>query len=112
MKTITATCIIHLSKEQTVTKKDITPAEAALLVGEHHKAYGDQPLEVVPDTEGEKDVNAMHLYSYLISKYGAKKVKNLYPSPTNRFPESFDEAKELGMATVNPSDKLMTYEIK
>lgn len=96
----------------TVTRKNVTTAEAALLIGEHHKSFGDVPLKVVPDTEEDIEVSPTQLYNYLLNRYGVKKVKNLYPTPTARFPESFEEAQELGMATVNPSEKLMTYELK
>jgi len=112
MKIPTATVIIHLSKEQTATRKNVTTAEAAILVGEHHKAFGDQPVEIIPGSEGEMEITGTQLYSYLLSRFGVKKVKNLFPTPTSRYPETFEEAKELGMATINPSDKLMEFEIK
>lgn len=96
----------------TVTRKDVTTAEAALLIGEHHKSFGDVPLKVIDGTEKEIEVSPTQLYSYLMTRFGAKKVKNLYPSATSRFPETFEEAQELGMSTVNPSEKLMTFELK
>lgn len=112
MKIKTADIKIKLDKiGADVVRKSVTTAEAAILTAEHHKRAGGVPIEILPATEKEAELSGTALYSHLVARYGARRVKNLYPSPTGRYPETFDEAIELGMATVSPTEKLMEFTI-
>lgn len=48
-----ADCIVKLSKDHEVILSGVTPIEALILVAEHHKNVGGNPVEVVKGTEGE-----------------------------------------------------------
>lgn len=48
--------ILHLSKEHSVPKKGVTPIEALILVAEHHRNYGGNPIEIIPGTEEDAKI--------------------------------------------------------
>lgn len=112
MKMNVVDVVVKLDKiGQDVVRRAVTPAEVAILVAEHHKRAGGVPVTVIEGTEKEVEISGTGLYNILCARYGAKRTKNIYPSPTVRYPETVNEAIELGMATINPSEKLMEYEI-
>ena len=112
MKIKVVDVVVKLDKiGQDVVRRAVSPAEIAILVAEHHKRAGGVPVTIIEDTEKEVEVTGTGLYNALCARYGVKRTKNIYPSPTVRFPETVAEAIELGMATINPSEKLMEYEI-
>jgi hypothetical protein len=109
---IVADVIVKLDKiGQDVRRKKVTPAEVAILVAEHHKRVGDVPVTVVKGTESEVDIRPVALYSMLMGRYAANKVKAIFPSASGTFPETFEEAVELGMSTVMPENRLLEYEL-
>ena len=93
-----------------VVVRNVTPAEVALLVAEHHAKVGRNPVSIIDGTEVEIKVSSMQEINRLYGKYHPKKVKNLYPSPTANLPESFDEAFALGMGTTSPGTKFMEFD--
>lgn len=109
MKTITI--ILHLSKEQTVTKHNVTPAEVAFYAAEHHGSYGNNPIDLVADSEQEVERKASQEIQRLYAKYPAKKIKVLYPAVMSNVPETFEEGIALGMGTELPTNSLVEHEL-
>src|SRR5882757_6764653 len=120
-------CRVKLSKDQDVPLKEITPAEACLLVAEHHRNVGDSAiydLGPVVRTHTEKVfVDGKHTdnkvtkteitevertvveeIANLKGKYGVKKVTTLFPGAIPQLPQTFKEAIEIGITTVLPEE--------
>ena len=107
-----ATIILNLSKEgHHVTKANVTPVEALLLVAEHHRNVGGNPIEVVKDTVKDvttkkdgKDVARTddEELARLRGKYPAGKIKALL-TEVKHFPDTFEKAIELGTGLQLPS---------
>jgi hypothetical protein len=143
-------CRVRLSKDQDVALREITPAEACLLVAMHHKNVGDNPLHEFgtcvkqsaihytdpdnpkarpghkPKFEDGKHVGSevdLKEYTYvtrtnvdevsrLVTKYGKKRVSNLFPGAMPTLPSSFDEAVKVGLSAELGDQTLTVHEIK
>jgi hypothetical protein len=107
---LTATITLMLSKDMSVTKKNVTPAEAAYYIAEHQNNYGAFPIKEYSD-EAEVERKPSEEIRRLYGKFPAKKIKALYPAIMANVPETFDEAREIGMQTTLPTDKLVNVDI-
>lgn len=107
---LTATITLHLSKFQSVTKRNVTPAEAAYYIAEHQNNFGAYPISDIRD-EDEVERKPSEEIRRLYGKFPTKKIKALYPAIMSNVPETFDEAREIGMQTTLPTDKLVTADL-
>lgn len=128
-------CRVKLSKDQDVPLKEITPAEACLLVAEHHRNVGDSAIHdlgpVIRTTSEKVFVDGKHTdnkvtrteftevertvveeIARLKGKYGVRKVTALFPGAIPQLPTTFDEAIKIGITTVLPEEKLGLGEVK
>lgn len=104
-----ATIKLHLSKDQTVTREDVTPAEAAFYAAEHHANFGKNPVELVGEPK-EIERTSKQEIERLYQKLPLKKVKMLYPNTLANVPDTFEAAFEVGMAMSFPAGKLMEFD--
>ncbi len=90
-----ASCTVKLNKDHEVVVNNVTPIEALLLVAEHHKNVGGNPVEVVKGTEKETghevEQEVEQEVDKIVVKDGKKvvettkeKVKKLVSKPDNR----------------------------
>lgn len=103
----TANITLRLEKHgHDVTKTGVTPAEASLLVAEHHINAGGDPI--VEATDGP-DVTRTDVEEVerLKAKYGAGKVIALYPGAKPSLPATLKEAREIGLRVSIPVNKLL-----
>lgn len=107
---LTATITLHLSKNQSVTKQNVTPAEVAYYVAEHNTAYGNTPVSDIRDESEIKRSNSEEIQR-LYSKFPTKKIKALYPAMMSSVPTNFDEAIVIGMGTAIPSNNLIDVDV-
>lgn len=103
-----ATIHLRLSKEASVHKHNVTPIEALLLVAEHHKNAGGNPVEVdkatIKDTPDKRTIDDE--LRRLRTIYHAAKVKSLLTEIKDLPTEDFEKAVKLGIDLVLPSGKL------
>lgn len=133
-----ATVIFNLNKEgHHVVRENVTPAELALLVAEHHVNSGGKPLDV--DEKGDfinksvvetgdtskrvtvkdgKEVTetvpvrtAIEEKGRLMQRYAANKVNAMYPGGSPNLPSDFKSAYKLGLQTALPASKLTEVKI-
>lgn len=52
-----ANIVLHLSKEHSVIKKNVTPIEVLILVAEHHRNNGGNPVELITGTESDAKIH-------------------------------------------------------
>lgn len=107
---LVATVRIWLSKDQSVVRENVTPAEAAFYVAEHQHNYGKIPVEVVGEPK-EVERSGVQEVKRLLSFLSPKKVKQLYPSATATLPADFDEAIELASGVEFASGKLVEHDL-
>lgn len=129
---------LNLSKDgHHVHKEDVTPAELALLVAEHHVNSGGKPFEM--DAKGEftndsvvetgdttkkkslkdgKEVietvparTPFEEKQRLMGKYAANKVNAMFPGANPTMPTDYKTAYKIGLGTVLPSSKLTEVKI-
>lgn len=130
-----ATIALSISKEHTYAKSNITPIEAMLLVAEHHKNFGDNPVKVDKDsikeivvqrevekevTEGSSKVKRMVIekstrttdeeLDRLRGKYANGKVEALM-AKVRDMPDTFEAAIERGLKITLPTGALSTTKI-
>lgn len=132
--------MLKLNKFMTVPIRNVTPAEVALLVAEHHKGAGGMPIEsltrqtdkkgkamvYITDSESGKEtgeikeifverekirVDPRAERARLCAKYRTAKVTALFPGLVPIFPTTFRQAMQAGLATNLPDEKLMTFEV-
>lgn len=104
-----ATIKLHLGKDQTVERNNVTPAEAAFYVAEHRAGYGKCPVELVgAPTEIER--TSKQEIERLYTRLPLKKIKMLYPNTLANVPDSFEAAFEVGMEMSFPSGSLMEFD--
>lgn len=104
-----ATIVLSLSKEQTVQKENVTPAEAAFYVAEHNKNVGGNPVKVIGEVE-EVERTSKQEIERLYRKFPANKIKLLYPNTLANVPETFEIAGEVGAEMKFPTGKLMEFD--
>jgi hypothetical protein len=105
----TSTIKLNLSKEQSVTKENVTPAEVAYYIAEHHNNFGKNPVELVGEvTEIERSSKSE--IERLYTRFPSVKIKALYPNALANIPVDFDAAMEIGMGTSLPTERLMTHD--
>lgn len=130
---------IKLNKFTSVPIRNVTPAEVAILVAEHHKAAGGMPItNLVRQTDtkgramvyeddgegGEKGVMKEVLVersiikvdpraerARLCAKYRTSKVTALFPGLVPVFPKTFRQAMSAGLATEMPDERLMDFQL-
>jgi hypothetical protein len=107
----TATIVLHLSKQQSVVKTMVTPAEVAFYAAEHNTNYGDNPVTDLKENEDEVERSTTQEIQRLYAKFPAKKIKALYPSVMSNVPESFEDAIAIGLQTALPDGKLVEVDI-
>ncbi len=91
--------IVNLDKiGATVMKKQISLAEVAILTAEHQRKCGGKPVTLIEGTENETPRTKMQEYGHLMGRYASRRVKSLFPAASGAFPETFEEAVELGMS--------------
>lgn len=90
--------------------RDVTPAEALLLVAEHHRAAGGVPLSNVRPM-GKVMRDPVEERARLTEKYGAKRVYALYPGAIPTLPKNFSVATTRGVAIKLPSERLLDFEV-
>jgi len=101
-----ASLMLRLDKSgHDVHKVDVTPAEALLLVAEHHANAGGDPISELKVT-GEVDREVTDEVNRLKTKYAAKKVDALYQGAIPTLPTDFDQARKLGIGQQLPTGKL------
>lgn len=104
----TATVRLWINKFTCMDKEGVTPAEAALLVADHHTAYGDVPVTILKKTEDVERTNGQER-ERLMGRYMNKKVVAMYPSKFNPdMPETFEQALQMGIETTLPTENLIT----
>lgn len=89
-----------------VTLKGVTPAEAAILVAEHHRNVGGNPLDKVDEGE-EVERSAMEERNRLFGSYGKAKVVAMYPGGKPQLPDDYKEAVEMGLSVTLPTDQFV-----
>ena len=89
-----------------VIRTGVTPAEAAILVSEHHVNAGGNPLHDVVD---QKDITRSDVEEVdrLRAKFGLAKVNALFPGAKPALPVDMKEAVEMGLRTPMPGTKLL-----
>ena len=113
-----ATVTVHLDKNTSVQRSNVTPIEAVLLTAEHHKNVGGDVIEVHKDSvkdivvEETKDGKAVKRsrtddeeIQRLKQRYNGAKIKAML-TEVRTFPEDFDKAKQAGLNIVLPNSKL------
>jgi len=83
----------------------VTPAEALLLVAEHHTNAGTDPVKELKET-GEVERDANQEVDRLKSKYAAAKVNALFQGAIPTLPTDFAQARKLGIGQKLPTGKL------
>jgi hypothetical protein len=101
---------IWLSKDQSVIRENVTPAEAAYYIAEHQHNVGKNPVEVIGEPEEIKRSSIVEI-KRLMSFLPNKKVKQLFATPTASTPETFEEAFELGGAIEREDGELFTQDL-
>lgn len=101
---------LHLSKDQTVIKEGVTPAEAAFYVAEHNKNAGKCPVEVI-DEPKEVERSSSEEIQRLYQRFPQNKIKMLYQSPLSNIPETFEQAFGIGGSMTFPTGKLMEMDV-
>lgn len=86
----TANVILKLSRDQTVVKTHITPAQAQMLVILHMANSGGEPVKVIEETE-EIDREDRDEIARLRRVYGVARVKALF-GPNSPLPATFEDA--------------------
>ena len=94
----------------TVIRKEVTPAEVLLLVGMFAKNAGTNPVKKITEVgdvtrqDGEEKRRLQRMY-------GGKRVEAIFPGKLPRFPETFDEALDLGTSTVVEDRNLVDVDL-
>lgn len=101
---------LWLSKDQSVIKHNVTPAEAAFYIMEHQHNVGKNPVEVISEPTEIKRTSILEI-KRLMEFLPNKKVKSLYATPTANVPESFEEAFELGGQIERKDGELFTKDL-
>lgn len=130
---------LKLNKFTSVPIRNVTPAEVALLVAEHHRNAGGMPIEnlgrqtdkkgkAMVYTEDEHGVETGTMKevfveraeiqvdpraerSRLANKYRASKVAALFPGLVPSFPTTFRQAMEAGLSTTMPDERLLDFDL-
>ncbi len=112
-----ASIMVRINKNTTVLLNKVTPAEALVLVAEHHKASGGNPLEkITPATDANGNpvrikVDPIELRGVLANKYSGEKIMALFPGLMPQFPKTFSQALRLGIGAKLPENKLMSHDL-
>lgn len=107
---LTATITLNLSKNQSVVKTNVTPAEAAYYIAEHNSSFGDNPVSDIRD-ESEVKRSPGEEIRRLYARFPTKKIKVLYPAMMSNVPETFEEASVIGMGTNIPAGNLIDVDV-
>ncbi len=109
---IQANAVVKLSKEHEVALNGITPIEALLLVAEHHKNVGGNPVEV--DKATIKEVSPPRTIddelNRLRGKYAQAKVRAI-ANEVKELPSTFEKAIELGTRITLPSQSMSSMKL-
>jgi len=93
-----------------VQLKDVTPAEALLLVAEFNRAAGGDPIVELTNERSvvrTDDTEIMRLKQ----KYAAVKVNSLFPGSSPALPKNFAEARTKGLNTSTANARLLTHNL-
>lgn len=101
---------LRMNKNTVITLENVTPPEALILVAEHNKGAGGNPIEKIEKT-GEVEVDPVMLRAMFCSKYDSKKVYHIYPGSVPTMPKTFRRALLLGIGTTLPESKLMEHDL-
>ena len=105
-----ADIVVKINKNTTVLLNNVTPPEALILVAEHNKGAGGNPLEKITVT-GSVTIDPVMLRAAFCTKYDAKKVYTIYPGSVPQMPKTYRRALLLGIGTVLPNAKLMEHDL-
>ena len=103
-----ATVVLKLTRDNWTHVHNVTPIEALLLVAEHHKNSGGEPLVVEKDTikdTPDKDRTEDQEISRLRGKYHISKIDAILTKVRN-LPKDYDEAIKKGSELVLPTNPL------
>lgn len=114
-----ATILLKLTKDNDVHKHNVTPVEAMLLVSEHHRAAGGNPVtvlketvkDIVVETKDEKGVVKKGTRSVdeeldrLRGKYNSKKIGVLSSQVRDIPTDDFEKALSMGIKIAMPESK-------
>jgi len=101
---------LRMNKNTVITLENVTPPEALILVAEHHKSAGGNPIEKIEKT-GEVEIDPVMLRAAFCSKYDSKKVYTIYPGSVPAMPRTYKRALLLGIGTQLPESKLMEHDL-
>ena len=107
---LVATIRLWLSKDQSVQKEGVTPAEAAYYIAEHQHNVGKNPVEVIGEPAEIKRSGIQEI-KRLMGFLPNKKVKQLFATPTANVPETYEEAFELGGQIEMEDGELITHDL-
>lgn len=103
------TATVHLKVDKignSVWVQGVTPAELMFLVADNHVNAGGDPVLSLKETE-EVEITPMDERVRLSNKYGGKRVGKFYPGSIPTLPQDFDEARQGGLGTVAPTQRLL-----
>lgn len=105
-----ARILLKINKNTTITLENVTPPEVLILVAEHNRGAGGNPIENIEPT-GNVTIDPVMLRAAFCSKYDAKKVYTIFPGSVPQMPRTYRRAMLLGIGTKLPEAKLMEHDL-
>ena len=105
-----ARVLLRINKNTEFYLDNVTPPEALILVAEHNKGAGGNPLVKIEKT-GEVEIDPVMLRAAFCLKYDPKKVYTIFPGSVPQMPKTYRRALLLGIGTVLPNTTLMEHDL-